>query len=340
MFAEISKSFAQSFLVGHLLPAILFVAFAKFVVGYSESQGLIVFFEHLSKAENLADLGIFGVILGLLLSTINRELIRFFEGYGALNPFRLLFLIPHARVNERLRFQRLDSRIDELSDQAENPQAGKETLFDLGALQVRFAGEFPESERLVLPTRFGNTIRAFERYSDVAYNFEAIEGTNRLSPFVEEAMRSEISWVKSKVDFWVNISVLLVASAILWAAIVRAPVACTVPIALPIGLAAAYVPIILARHAAFEWGVNVKASIDLALPKLAETLGYEIPIEAEKQQQFWRLLSQHFLLRDATTLHDLQVFRKKPGDDGKATPKAAPKRFVPQRIRRQRLRRP
>jgi hypothetical protein len=338
MISEITKSFAKAFLVGHLLPAILFVAFAKFAVGYAGSTGLVVFFKNLSEANNLVDLGVFGLILGLLLSTLNREIIRVFEGYGTINPFKLRQFIPCSYLNEKRRFLRLDKRIETLSDLVTQPGATADTWTELGTLQTRFASDFPEKERQVLATRFGNTIRAFERYSSVAYKFTAIEGTNRLNAFIDETTREDVAWAKSKVDFWVNISVLSLLAVLVWIFFGPSPAAAAAPLALPAGLLVAFGAIKLARHAAYEWGVSVKSSIDLALPKLAEGLGYDLPVEANRQQMFWSRLSQHFLLRDATTLHDLEEFRKKPADDGKPAQKAVPKRFVPRRVRRPRHR--
>ena len=298
MLAEITKAFAQTFLIGHLLPAILFVAFAKYVLGMTENESLTAFLEGLKAADNAVDIGVLGLILALLLTTMNRQLIQIFEGYSLGRAFTIRFKIPHPSINERRRF-------DELTKKLSEAETGRSKI------QYALAMGFPERRDLVLPTRFGNVIRAFERYSSVAYGFEAIEGSNRLSPLVAESASNAIAWSRSKLDFWINVSFLALIAPFVWWWGTSAPSAAAIALALVIGLAAALAAIYIARYAAYEWGVNVKASIDLTLPRLAETLGYEVPLDATQQREFWTRLSQHFLLRDDRTLQMLQPYRRK-----------------------------
>ena len=296
MFAELSKSFAKTFLVGHLLPAILFLIFAKLCFAVADGTTFRAFFENLKKVDDLVDVTLFGLFLALLLATINRELIRVYEGYSLGKLFGFRFWIPWALVNERLRHKELTDGL---------ASAGKK----LGILQYAIAKSLPERANQVLATRFGNTIRAFERYSNVSYGFEAVEGTNRLTPLMDESVRDAISWAKSKVDFWVNLSFLSLFGPLVWWLAMPAMECREIAVAIAIALAASVLAIHLARQAAYEWGVNIKSGIDLTLPKLATTLGYAVPVDADEQRKFWKALSQHFLLRSDQSLGLLQPYR-------------------------------
>lgn len=305
MLAEVSKAFSPTFLVGHLLPSILFVAFVKFVLGMPAQPSLVIFLESLKSADDIVDIGVLGLLLGIFLATLNRDLVQFYEGYWLGGVFKFRFAIGWDLVNERLRYDRLTAELAA----AQSGTSG---------IQIQLAQGFPERRDLVLPTRFGNTIRAFERYSSVAYGFEAVEGSNRLDPLMEEHVRTAISWSKMKLDFWINVGSLSLFAPFVWWWGVWQPSACVVAGSLVAAVVACFLAIHMARRAAYEWGVNMKSGIDLTLPKLAKTLGYDIPEDAAEQRRFWTALTQHFLLRDDRTLALLAPYRaKKPPEEEK-----------------------
>ena len=114
---------------------------------------------------------------------LNRQIIRFLEGYGRLNPLRLFGSI------ERWRFWRLHARIKELEVQRGElkspPPRDHSQLADLerrlGELHRLAAERFPTNEEFVLPTALGNTIRAFEAYPWAIYRMDSYLLLNRLS---------------------------------------------------------------------------------------------------------------------------------------------------------------
>src|SRR5712692_4078105 len=67
------------------------------------------------------------------------------------------------------------------------------------------AERFPPEEDQLLPTAFGNTIKAFETYPDVMYGFDAIEGWTRLLAVIPKDYRELIETTKAETDFWVNL---------------------------------------------------------------------------------------------------------------------------------------
>lgn len=53
-------------------------------------------------------------------------------------------------------------------------------LMKRNRLKLEIVESFPDQERWLLPTSFGNTIRAFEVYPRVMYGIDSIIGWNRL----------------------------------------------------------------------------------------------------------------------------------------------------------------
>src|SRR4029079_17509458 len=76
---------------------------------------------------------------------------------------------------------------------------------DYGDALWRMAGDFPDDEASVLPTKFGNTIRAFEVYSRVVYGIESIYGWSRLLGVGPADYPEMMDNEKAQVDFWVNV---------------------------------------------------------------------------------------------------------------------------------------
>ena len=179
-------------------------------------------------------------------------------------------------------------------------------------MRATLASTLPDNRKAVLPTRFGNTIRAFEAYSRVVYGFESVEGFNRVEPFIPDSLKDAVSAAKSRMDVWINFSVLAVLFAVLALLEFNGVALCR-----KLWLVGAVVLFVgatmhLARAAAYTWGVAIKSGVDIGLPKLAEDMGFELPSKGEDQHAFWLLLSQHFLLRDNRTLALLDSYRKHP----------------------------
>src|SRR5947209_9422506 len=144
---------------------------------------------------------------GILLLVMNFSIIRLKEGYGPWNPFRLL------GWREIARFRRLNEEISLLKDQRKTlEKLGLEldakSSAQLTRLSEESAERFPELEELVLPTAFGNVIRAWEGYPWVMYGIDAIPGWDRLIYLIPENVRPLIEQDKAFMDFWLNVWLL------------------------------------------------------------------------------------------------------------------------------------
>lgn len=342
------KIFGTGFAVGQLFPSILFAIMVKWLYA-TEPSTFLDYLNSLQNLDNSVDIILIAVGTAVVLLTANREIIRFFEGYGAGAVFKFRFWFPWAWINERRKFRSLDEdyaakdtkraglngELERLKAaiEAETNEKRKADLvrqkeakadeidnleYEMGAILYTKASTLPEDLDSVLPTRFGNRIAAFEAYSRVVYGFDAIEGIERLQPHIQASQAESEAGSKSRVDLWVNLAAL----ACVWFLFILyltwgpgpSPLAWCLRDIVVAGICVfpfAFVAMLLATEAAFAWGATVKACIDLSLDKLAEDLGYVVPKAAEEEQEFWRTLSQHFLLRDPGTLSDLEKYRKK-----------------------------
>lgn len=234
-------------------------------------------------------------MFGVLLMALNRGVYQLAEGYGALNPFRLLWPVELFRYwLLHRRVQRLNARFNALLP---------DELNRLNRLSKRVVNDFPDS-RWVLPTRFGNAVRAFEVYSRVMYGFEAIPGWGRVLNVISNETRQSVASQKAQVDFWLNlwflgmalcVELALIAwlGAIHWFFVLAA-------------IAYAWFMLQRARLASYEWGESVKAAMDLGIPLLAEQLGIAVPTDRGEERRIWKRYSQAISYRRPKQLPELR----------------------------------
>ncbi len=169
------------------------------------------------------------------------------------------------------------------------------------------AESFPSTEEQLLPTSFGNTIRAFEDYPRVIYGIESIDGWSRLIAIIPKEYVELIDNAKTQVDFWINISILsflLLMEYIGLAIYTKSLVVFWLPM-----LLLAIVAWLSPRFAisfAVQWGNYVKAAFDVFTPKLREQLGIRQPSNREDERKEWKAFSQTIIYRDRDQLPELK----------------------------------
>jgi hypothetical protein len=311
MWGELPKLFGKSFAIGFFLPsAVLLLAFQRLFAAFK--------YDLLPTAIKVNDpLGVAVSIFvlwmgGVTLMALNRPIIRFFEGYGDLNPLRVL-----KRGKERA-FDRLAAANTELVNQiiaadVARVQVPPDRDVLYGKLLLRAATKFPERRDLVLPTRFGNAIRSFEAYSRVVYGLESIVGWPRLIAVIPADFRQTIEDAKAQLDFWVNLwfgSPLIVTIYIvlhLWSGLSPEP---WIPV---LALAMAFVAWRGALVASGEWGMLVMSSFDLFRGDLSKKLGLKMPQNLQEEREMWTLMSETMAFRDKRSAELLSRFRDRGG---------------------------
>src|SRR6266849_199683 len=200
MFGDIPKIFDRNFIIAYLLPSSLALAFSL-----SITHGL----GSLSSLDTTrgAVFAAFAFAIGMALMAANRNVTRVLEGYGRINPMRIMKPIQKLRYWYVRRQSLLAKR------QRRRHRAGQKP--DLNQLRdarikymTRLAERYPERKALLMATALGNAIRAFEGYPRVMYNFGVIEGWNRLIAVVPKEFLDLVDSAKAQTDLWINVWLL------------------------------------------------------------------------------------------------------------------------------------
>lgn len=311
MFSELPKLFDRDFVIGYFLPVAMFLAAS---IGVSHVFGVQVL--PLLQKDLVIGTTVIGLISwlgGVLLLVANWNIVRIMEGYGTHNPLRLL------QGLEDRRFRQLKDSISRLDK--EKTEAGKgEVPLKLRQRRVDLyqiaAERFPHDEIWLLPTAFGNIVRAFETYSSVMYGFEATVGWDRLIAVIPKDYNDVINTAKARVDFWVNwglLSLLLTFEYLFVMVYMSKSLMLWIPL---LSILSALIAASRANASAIEWGGIVKAAFDVFLPDLRKKLELPFASTVEQERQMWTQFSQAItyrlpdLLADRGTLHVVEHIDK------------------------------
>lgn len=295
MLTELPKIFGRPFLIGYFLPSVLLVAGSlELLRGYGIGLPL-----QFTKDRILADATMFGVVSwfgGILLLLGNLRILRLMEGYGRLNPARLF------QGFEIKRFAKLQGEILKLRSERESCRAQakefpSESRVRLNKLARQAAERYPDQNIWLLPTPFGNAIRAFEVYPRVMYGLEGIQGWTRLLAVIPKEYLKFLDDAKAQMDSWANLffaSVLIVLEYVALAMYIRHV---NVPWFMAAVLAVSAVAFRMAQEAAIQWGELIKASFDVFLPDLRKRLEFPPSRSKEQDQELWTKFSQAIVYR-------------------------------------------
>ena len=169
MFASLPKLADKAFVIGFLLPTL--IASMTFLYLFDDVEPFKSTYSHALAIKEFSDLAIAAIAIwaaATLLMILNEWQYRFLEGY--LGPFN------RESWRVKMQMQMLKKR-EELSRDAgilRDPNASDEEKLEHLAKRRRVFQRFPIKPELVLPTRFGNVVRAFETYP---YDIYRVEGS-------------------------------------------------------------------------------------------------------------------------------------------------------------------
>jgi hypothetical protein len=273
---NVAGVFSRYFIVGFFLPAF----FTLVVLAQLVSDAFLpnVYVDG-KPAGQIAIVGGAALLLGLVLLGLNHPVVRLYEGYplqaacgrprrgrlGRLNPLRWLHALLMWRQHRRLSSARAKTQ-------------GEEVFQARWELDQRFP---QDDESLLLPTTFGNAVRAFERHGPTRWQLNTIGAWPAIEMLLTEQEAQVHADAKGDVAFFLNSSLLAGCSgAVLAAHAIAHPSApawyveailCALPFALALLACRA------AIGAAIRWGACVRASVDLHRRELYERLGIREP---------------------------------------------------------------
>ena len=173
-------------------------------------------------------------------------------------------------------------------------------------LKLETARNLPSTPADVLPTDFGNAIRAFEFYSRDIYGADGVWVWLRLATVIPKDVADQIQDSRTQIDFLINCSLYAFVIAVLaFGRVIYAADNRLLPVS-PIcvwlqagaaGLVATYLFYRWAVSRVPAWGEWVMTAYDCYLPALAKQLGYELPATEKDRMAFWKAFSQQLIYR-------------------------------------------
>ncbi|MGQ0601340.1 MAG: hypothetical protein ACT4QE_06540 [Anaerolineales bacterium] len=321
------ENFGSNFIVSALVPSLAFATLVLLIfqnnipVAYTESLSLSI--TGPSELGNIPLLLLITIIIGFTLSSLNTFLYKLFEGYFLLQ--KIPALSKHQTqlatyYNKQLkRVERLIVLHSASSTHGDEPELIDEDEFyrddpltyalikRLRAQRYRLASHldrnYPSDITALLPTRFGNILRAAETYSLDRYGIDAVPMWPRLLHVIPSSYFAKIEQSNNQLAFLINCAVLSavltllcifalgnhmlanhtggITSFAVWTAIAA--------IAFWLFYNASLT--IVARH-----GDLIRGAYDLFRFDLLQSLRVSLPIDLQEEQDRWQGLSEFLVL--------------------------------------------
>lgn len=294
MFTTLPKLIDKQFVIGFVLPLVCFAMSAGLLF---RPQALATIAKALWAEKDITDAAILASALWLgavALMMLNRVLHRLLCGYYW--PLNLAWL----REAERKHWDREHAVILAGLDGRGQRRPEVDRIAH-NQRRYNFARDFPPTREAVLATRFGNVVRAYERYANQAYGIDGVVAWPRLACLINADLRAQVGDGRAQVDCFTNLTILSLALGLwaggAWAILAganhhQAPLSLVGWALLACGLAWFFYRLAIERARAL--GDSVRAAVDLGLPALVAALGYALPVTREGQRALFKDLSRTF----------------------------------------------
>jgi len=305
MLSSLPKLLERGFVLGFVLPSILFcLYFGILAIDFPAMPTVSAELD----AFKIAPTVLFALVLSVLLIALNRFIIRTLEGYGKLNPLRVLTCWQRSHFQRQIAPLLAEAARVEI-ERKSNPNA-EPNLPDFSSNLAQAMKQYPDRAEDVLATKFGNVMRAGEVYSRVVYELDAIPTWPRLYMVLPKSAKDQLRDSRATLDFNANLFVLSVA------AIVIASVQFTFGSPPPKWYFLLCIPAMGAIYgwfalpqSAHQWGEVVKSTIEMHRNRLAKELGLTIPGTLEAEREMWRQVSRMMMFRSTEAAAKLSPFR-------------------------------
>jgi len=308
MLGNLTNIVDTTFVVRCFLPSLILVIGSIFIndmfTGANNFMTLIS--DSPSRVEALAGsafIGLVAWVLGIVIAAIQREIVRTLEGYGRFNPLKKISLFTNIQVGEFRKLQKrrveLNHLIDilEITDKTKKSKEFENIYAELTKVALKLSTGFPSSESSVLPTSFGNAMRALEGYSTTLYGLDSIPGYTRLQGVIPSNYQTIIDEQRMYRDFWVNIfmiTILLLCELMFFLTTKRFNPLAALGI-LPFLLLVCVTSYVSATSAAIGFGEYIKSAFDLYIDSLGEKLGIPKVEDPNLQRSIWLDATRAFL---------------------------------------------
>jgi hypothetical protein len=253
--SDFSTLFSRQFLIGFFAPPLA----GLFVLSQALPDGwLPAGYRAASGATQAVIVGVAATGAALLLSGLQRPIIRLLEGYPLMR--RQSWPLVGAFVNRRL--GHWTTEFDKLAAELDGPPSRERTRAAL-----RLNDSFPATKESVLPTEIGNVLRSFETHPRRRYGLDGIAIWPLVNMLLSDGETTQLEDASADMHFWVNglLAVVITGATLATAAAVESDGAWGVVFA--VAVVATVVLSWLSYQAAVTsargWGRVVRAAYDL-----------------------------------------------------------------------------
>lgn len=272
------------------------------------------------------------IIIGYTLTAMNTFILKVFEGYVFMHRFPFM-RAGYAREAGRLIEQRDLVKKDLLRLEQKQLRTAEEEL-SLTALKdayhslvVTYDQNYPPPNTEIMPTRFGNILKASEAYSGTRYGIDGVEFWPRLWQVIPPSYRQTIDDARNELSFLVNMSALSVIFYLLClgAIVISAPAPgirdvdafLANSIRYMVAGTVAFVSNWFFRKAALfsvgDFGMMIRSAYDLFRLDLLEQFHLEHPKNSVEEYKTWKNLGELIVLgRESLDFKPLEYKVKKP----------------------------
>lgn len=316
MFTELPKLLDRNYMVGFLLPAAVLSGLCWWILALYRLVPINPWSKDIDALVGGTAAIALVWLVSILLVALNGAVDRLMQGYGWTGPGLVI-------TRELEKFDSDAAPVLEhrtAMDEARRKGVALERPPGFELDLVRAVERYPDERRWVLPTRFGNRMRAAEVYSRAIYGLDAVTASYRISALLPPEFRELLNGARAQLDFCIS----LVAGGLISAALFFGLGAYRDVLPSPWPAAAAAAMIVggyaLAVQLAKPYGDYQRAAFDLGREPLAASLGLTIPQSPAEERQMWKAVSQMITFRSARHFEALAGFRKKP-EEAKPDPK-------------------
>lgn len=255
------------------------------------------------------------VIIGFTLTALNTFILKIFEGYIFIHRLPLL-KEGHSRKAQKLlqEIQDLNKNIEELKNKTRKTIADKEqidTLLDLHFTKVaEYDKNYPPLHAGIMPTKFGNILKASEAYTGTRYGIDAVEFWPRLQHVIPPSYRQFIDEARNELSFLVNMSALSFVFSVLCtlAVVTNVPIPGTPDwgnvlvnsFRYIVSAVIAFALFLLFHKAALysvvDFGAMIRSSYDLFRLDLLSQFRIKHPKTLKEEFQVWKNLGELLIL--------------------------------------------
>jgi len=150
------------------------------------------------------------VTLGFTLTSLNNFFLKVFEGYILLEhfPFFKKSELRQEKIlrNKLLRVQKIIDRLEK--QHKRRTELAKKYTAIQHDLQTQYERRFPGRRSEIMPTPFGNILKAAEHYPGLRYKIDSVPMWPRIIHVIPQSYNNRIEETHNQLSFLVNCSVL------------------------------------------------------------------------------------------------------------------------------------